>query len=215
MLTNMDVFCDLFLNRQTEKWNRIVLSKRRKELFNLLDQYIWNVNFSDFVNKGDLHWPLNDRWGWTLIVFLFVRFVFLFLFFNFSYRFLTVSRKILEKMFQKTFFDLGGRSLWSKLDFAKLEIHITAISKGTLDHSQCKLPDCAFLNDQESEIMFKRGTLIGASFLLQYQKNWRDNIANVDLFLKQWSVLLLLETEDSCWWSAVCFWDCWSVNKNC
>ena len=72
MLTNMDVFCDLFLNRQTEKWNRIVLSKRRKELFNHLDQYIWNVNFSDFVNKGDLHWPLNDRWGWTLIVFLFV-----------------------------------------------------------------------------------------------------------------------------------------------
>ena len=151
MLTNMDVFCDLFLNRQTEKWNRIVLSKRRKELFNHLDQYIWNVNFSDFVNKGDLHWPLNDCWGWTLIVFLFVCLVFYFYFYFYFLILVTVSlpyrEKFRKKCFGRQFFDLGGRSLWSELDFAKLETHITAISKGTLDHSQCKLPDCAFLND--------------------------------------------------------------------
>ena len=98
MLTNMDVFCDLFLNRQTEKWNRIVLSKRRKELFNHLDQYIWNVNFSDFVNKGDLHWPLNDRWGWTLIVFLFVCLFFYFYFYFYFLILVTVSLPYREKL---------------------------------------------------------------------------------------------------------------------
>ena len=103
MLTNMDVFCDLFLNRQTEKWNRIVLSKRRKELFNHLDQYIWNVNFSDFVNKGDLHWPLNDRWGWTLIVFLFVCLFFYFYFYFYFLILVTVSLPYREKFRKKCF----------------------------------------------------------------------------------------------------------------